>query len=66
MDTRRVELQAFVLDDLCNVAELAANYREDEQGHADSLVTNLRGSVREVRARADLQSVPVRHLNPVD
>ena len=57
MTDRMVMVPARALDDLCSLAELAANTRAAEIQHEDSLVNGLRGSVREVRYRAGL--VPV-------
>jgi hypothetical protein len=54
MTDRMVMVPARALDDLCSLAELAAAFRSEEQGHEDSLVNGLRGSAREVRARAGL------------
>ena len=51
---RMVMVPARAIDDLCSLAELAATFRCEEQGHEDSLVSGLRGSAREVRARANL------------
>ena len=49
---RNVEISEVALNDLCALAELAVRFREEEQGHMDSLCHSLRGAVREVRARA--------------
>jgi len=54
---RMVMVPARALDDLCSLAELAAQIRRDEIQHEDSLINGLRGSAREVRYRAGL--VPV-------
>lgn len=54
MTDRMVQVPARALDDLCALAELAANVRAKEIQHDDSLVNGLRGSVREVRYRANL------------
>lgn len=59
MTDRMVMVPARALDDLCSLAELAAAYRENEQGYVDSLTSNLRGSAREVRARSGLVPVGV-------
>lgn len=54
---RMVMVPARALDDLCSLAELAADFRVEETHLEDSLVVGLRGSVREVRYRAVLEPV---------